>query len=107
MKRRIALLLIFFLSVNAFADKKKNIEHAAELDEKSRLEFDYSFMEGVRCKITGNLQESLKWFDNCLKILPSSPVVKYELAGLLSLNDDFNTALQLAREAVAGNPENI
>ena len=60
MKRRIALLLIFFLSVNAFADKKKNIEHAAELDEKSRLEFDYSFMEGVRCKITGNLQESLK-----------------------------------------------
>lgn len=107
MKKRLALIFIFFFVMNAFADKKKKIETVQELDEKSRLEFDYSFMEGVRNKITGNYQEALGWFDNCLKILPSSPVAKFEIAGILMTNEDFNGALQLAREAVAGNTENM
>lgn len=107
MKKWVALMFVFFFAVNAFADKKKKIENVQELDEKSRLEFDYSFMEGVRSKITGNFQEALGWFDNCLKILPTSPVAKYEIAGLLTVNEDYNGALQLAREAVGGNPENM
>lgn len=107
MKKWIALIFILFFVVNAFADKKEKVETVQELDEKSRLEFDFSFMEGVRSKITGNPQEALGWFDNCLKIFPSSPVVKYEIAGLLSANEDFSGALQLAREAVAGNPDNM
>lgn len=107
MKRGFALLFVFFLVINAFADKKKKVEHVQELDEKSRLEFDYSFMEGVRSKITGNFEDALGWFDNCLKILPSSPVAKYEIAGMLAANNDLNGALQLTREAVAGNPDNM
>lgn len=107
MKKWVALVFIFFLVVNTFADKKEKIESVQELDEKSRLEFDYSFMEGVKSKITGNFQEALGWFDNCLKILPSSPVTKYEIAGLLAANEDFNGALQLIREAVEGNPDNM
>lgn len=107
MKKWIALVFVFFLSVNLFADKKKKVENVQELDEKSRLEFDYSFIEGVKSRITGNYQEALGWFDNCLKILPSSPVAKYEIASILTANEDFNGALQLAREAVAGNPDNM
>lgn len=107
MKKGLALIFIFFCVINAFADKKKKVETVQELDEKSRLEFDYSFMEGVRNKITGNYQEALGWFDNCLKIWPSSPVAKFEIAGLLTANNDLNGALQLAREAVAGNPDNM
>lgn len=107
MKKRIAFIFVFFLATSVFADKKEKVETVRELDEKSRLEFDYSFMEGVRSKITGNYQEALGWFDNCLKILPSSPVAKFEIAGILTANNDFNGALQLAREAVAGNGENI
>lgn len=107
MKKGFALIFVFFLVINVFADKKKKVETLQELDEKSKLEFDYSFMEGVRSKITGNYQEALGWFDNCLKILPSSPVAKFEIAGILTANDDFNGALQLAREAVSGNSDNI
>ena len=103
MKKGFALIFIFFFVTSAFADKKKKIETIQELDEKSRLEFDYSFMEGVRNKITGNYQEALGWFDNCLKILPSSPVAKFEIAGILTASNDFNGALQLIREALAGN----
>ena len=107
MVRWIAFMLCFLFILPAFADKKKKTENIQELDEKTRLEFDYSFMEGVRSKITGDYQAAIGWFDNCLKILPSSSVAKYEIAGILTAGEDYNGALQLAREAVAGNPDNM
>lgn len=107
MAKGFLIFLLSFLSVVAFADQKKKIENVKELDEKSWLEFDFSFMEGVRSKITGDYQSAIGWFDNCLKIYPGSPVVKYEIAGILLANEDYNGALQLAREAVAGNPDNL
>lgn len=108
MKKWILLLLAVFICTAGFADrKKKNPAPEQVLSEARQLEFDYSYMEGVRYKITGNFQEALKWFDNCLKILPDSPAVKYEIAGLLSIGNDFNNALKLAREAVSGNPGNM
>ena len=107
MIKPVILLFAVLFSISVFADEKKKTEGYDNLDEKSRLEFDYSFMEGVRSKITGDLQAALGWFDNCLKIYPESPVVKFELANLLYVNEDYNGALQLAREAVAGNSDNI
>ena len=56
MVRWIAFMLCFLFILPAFADKKKKTENIQELDEKTRLEFDYSFMEGVRSKITGDYQ---------------------------------------------------
>lgn len=107
MKKYWIVLLIFLTISEAFADKKKAVETPRELSEKDRLEFDFSFMEGVRCKITGNLQEAIGWFDNCLKIYPQSAVAKYELAGILLSGEDFDGALHLARAAVAENGDNM
>lgn len=107
MRKLIILLSVIFLSVTGFADEKKQVDGYQSLDEKSRLEFDYSFMEGVRSKITGDIQAAMGWFDNCLKIYPGSPVVKYELGNILYTNEDYNGALQLAREAVSGNQDNM
>lgn len=107
MKRSFVLIVILFFALSGFSSEKKRVEERKELDEKSRLEFDYSFMEGVRCKITGDFHGAMGWYDNCLKIDPESPVVKYEIANLLSGAEDYNGALQLAREAVAGNPANL
>lgn len=107
MRKVVLSVLLFFSVVSVFADGKKKAQNVQELDEKSQLEFDYSFMEGVRCKITGDFQAAIGWYDNCLKINPESPVVKYEIASILMANQDYNGALQLAREAVAGNPGNM
>lgn len=107
MRKVILLTLLTFFAVNLFADQKKKTENTQELDEKSRLEFDYSFIEAIKNKITGDYQAAIGWFDNCLKINPESSVVKYEIAGILVANEDYNGALQLAREAVIGNPSNI
>ncbi len=106
---RVFFVFIFILTgwVNGFADDRKKIVGYGELDEKTKLEFDYSFLEGIRSKITGDYQSALGWFDNCLKIYPGSSVVKYEIANLLLLNKDYNGALLLAREAVAGNSGNL
>ncbi|WP_251621277.1 tetratricopeptide repeat protein [Odoribacter lunatus] len=101
------MITVLFFAINGFAGEKKKETVKKELDEKSKLEFDYSFMEGVRSKITGDFQGAMGWYDNCLKIDPESPVVKYEIANLLLGTDDYNGALQLAREAVAGNPSNL
>lgn len=107
MKRSFILAAVLFFAVSVFASEKKKEEVRKELDDKSKLEFDYSFMEGVRCKVMGDFQGAMGWYDNCLKIDPESPVVKYEIAGLLLSTEDYNGALQLAREAVAGNPANL
>lgn len=107
MRKVVLSILLFFSVVSVFADGKKKAQNVQELDEKSQLEFDYSFMEGVRCKITGDFQAAIGWYDNCLKINPESAVVKYEIASILMANQDYNGALQLAREAVAGNPGNM
>ena len=107
MRKVILSVLLAFLVISVFADGKKKVENVQELDEKSQLEFDYSFMEGVRCKITGDFQAAIGWYYNCFKIYPESPVVKYEIASILMANQDYNGALQLAREAVAVNPGNM
>lgn len=107
MRKVVLSVLLFFSVVSVFADGKKKAQNVQGLDEKSQLEFDYSFMEGVRCKITGDFQAAIGWYDNCLKINPESAVVKYEIASILMANQDYNGALQLAREAVAGNPGNM
>ena len=41
MVRWIAFILFFLFILPAFADKKKKTENIQELDEKTRLEFDY------------------------------------------------------------------
>lgn len=108
MKKIGLIVFLFFWVGYVWADGKKRVGDAYEnLDEKLKLEFDYSFMEGIKSKIIGDLQKALGWYDNCLKICPESPAVKYEIAGILLLNEDYNGALQLTREAVAGNPGNL
>lgn len=107
MKRWIVLFFAFFLAINAFGDEKKKIDGYESLDEKSKMDFDYSFMEGVKYKITGDFQQAVAYFDRCLQIYPGSPVVKYELGNLLMMSEDYNGALQLAREAVTANPSNM
>ncbi len=101
------LVLLLFLPSVLLADKKEKVEKTYDtLDESTRLEFDFSFIEGVRNKITGDYKSAISWFDNCLKIC-FSPAVKYEIAGILAVSEDYNGALRFAREAVVGNPNNI
>lgn len=104
--KNLLLLFLLFFSLTAFADSKKKAVTYDDLDEKSRLEFDYSFMEAVRHKITGDLNTALRWFDSCLNYY-QSPAVQYEIANILLIKEDLNSALHFARQSVEGDPANI
>ena len=107
MKRIFALLFINLFVFYGYAYEKKKVNIAQELNEKSKLEFEYSFIEGMRYKLIGDYKNAINWFNNCLKILPSSPVVKFEIANILLANNNLDGSLSAARAAVDNNPTNI
>lgn len=103
--RLLFIFLLLLCSVQVFADKKKVVEPV--LEGEAKLQFDYAFMEGVRCKILGDLKSAIACFDQCMKIYNRSAVVRYELSSILVLGNDYNLPLQLMREAVELEPTNI
>lgn len=88
-----------------FADKKKVVEPT--LEGEAKVQFDYAFMEGVRCKVLGDLKSAIAYFDQCMKIYNKSAAVRYELSSILVLGEDYTLPLQLMREAVELEPTNI
>ena len=108
MTKRGRLLFVFLLllcTTQLFADKKKAVEPT--LEGEAKVQFDYAFMEGVRCKILGDLKSAIACFDQCMKIYNRSAAVRYELSSILALGDDYTLPLQLMREAVELEPTNI
>lgn len=103
-KRLVLSVLLFLFAFNSFADKKET-EHI--LTEDQETQFNYVFMEGVRCKILGDLKSAITYFDQCMKLYKGSAAVRYELASILALGDDLTLPLQLMREAVKLEPDNI
>ena len=104
-KRLLASVLLFLFAFDAFADKKETVEQ--NMPDDQELQFNYVFMEGVRCKILGDLKSAIACFDQCMKLNKGSAAVRYELASILALGDDLTLPLQLMREAVELDTENI
>jgi len=103
--RLLFVILLLLCSVQVFADKKKAVE--STLEGEAKVEFDYAFMEGLRCKILGDLKSAIAYFDQCMKIYNKSAAVRYELSSILVLGNDYNLPLQLMREAVELEPTNV
>ena len=94
MTKRGRLLFVFLLllcTTQLFADKKKAVEPT--LEGEAKVQFDYAFMEGVRCKILGDLKSAIACFDQCMKIYNRSAAVRYELSSILALGDDYTLSL--------------
>ncbi|MCZ4693635.1 hypothetical protein DWB61_00365 [Ancylomarina euxinus] len=85
-------------------DKKQS---KVELTEQKRLEFDYAFHEGEKALVLGEYEKAISWFATCLKLDKTSAVVRYELANIYISQENFNSALELARGAVALQPKNM
>ena len=99
MAKSLFVWLLLFLSVShVWADKKEGEKRT--LSEQENSEFNYVFMEGIRCKILGDFKSAITYFDQCMKLDKGSAAVRYELASILALGDDLTLPLQLMREAV-------
>jgi tetratricopeptide (TPR) repeat protein len=72
----------------------------------NQSQFQYLFVEGLKQKMLGNLQEAVKYFSGCLELDPNSSASMYELANIHVENNDFTSASLLLEKAISINPEN-
>lgn len=89
------------------AGKKQREKKEVKLTEQQKLEFDFAFTEANKAVLLGELQKGISLYATCLKIDPSSAVVRYELANIYLSQENYNSALELARSAVALQPRNL
>ena len=104
------LVGVLMLSSSVVLGQKKGKgkqKNRVELTEQKRLEFDYAFHEGEKALVLGEYEKSISWFATCLKLDKTSAVVRYELANIYISKENFNSALELARGAVALQPKNM
>ncbi|WP_321319712.1 tetratricopeptide repeat protein [Labilibaculum sp.] len=87
--------------------KKEIVQKEVKLTEAQKLEFDFAFTEATKAVLLQELDKGLSLYATCLKIDPSSAVVRYELANIYMSQEDFGSALELSRAAVSLQPLNI
>lgn len=76
------------------------------LTEENKMQFEYFYVEGLKQKVTGNLDAARQFFNSCLEIDPNSASVMYELANIDVQKGDFNGAKLRLEKAIQINPEN-
>ena len=97
-------------SVEKTVRKKGNTEvkvQPVKLSDEEQRKFEYFFFEGIREKMKGNIQKSLMYYNECLKLDPTSAVTMYEMANIYYNVKDMVKAQGLLERAVTINTENI
>ena len=113
MKRQIIVYIVvgaLALSSSVALGQKKGKDKRktkTELTEEKRLEFDFAFHEGEKALVLGEYEKAISWFVTCIKLDNTSAVARYELANIYIGKENLNSALALAREAVALQPKNM
>lgn len=107
------VLLAVLLSSCSSAQKQVNstpevIEKKKEttLSEDQQNEFEYLFIEGLKQKKLGDIQQAISIFSRCLEIDPNSSVAMFEMANIHYGNKDLTSASLLLEKAISINPDN-
>ena len=74
--------------------------------EMKQKEFELLFVEALKHKMLGNVQETIQLLSRCLEIDPNSAAAMYELANVYSANNNLTRASLLLEKAVSVNPDN-
>jgi len=74
--------------------------------EMKQMEFELLFVEALKHKMLGNVQETVQLLSRCLEIDPNSAAAMYELANVYSANNNLTRASLLLEKAVSINPDN-
>ena len=106
--RWISLILILFASGSIFADRqKKSVETVRELSEEKTSGVRLFLYGGGEVQDSGEFSGGVGMVRQLFEVVAFQSGGQYEVAALLLAAKDYNGALELTREAVAGNPENV
>jgi tetratricopeptide (TPR) repeat protein len=87
-------------------DSGNESEQVDPLVQEEQNRFQYFFVEGLKQKMLGNLQEAIRLFSGCLELDPNSAAVMYELALIHASNNDLTSATLLLEKAISLNEQN-
>ncbi len=76
------------------------------LTEDQRQQFQYLFIEGIKQRTIGNIDEAIKIFSRCLEMDPLSSTSLYEIANIHLVRGDYQSAMMILEKAVSLNPKN-
>ena len=72
MSMRYFILLFGFLSLFAQSFSQEEVK-LKELQETKQMKYDFTFSEGIKLKMLGNLVEAGKHFTKCTELMPQKP----------------------------------
>lgn len=110
MIRTLRNIFIIIFSILAVACTEKNLPARTSAEKKINIDtvaFDRFYVEGLKQKLMGNAGEALKYFEQCLKINPSSDAAYYQMAQVIAGTGDMNNAKRYALKAVENDSKNI
>ncbi len=84
-------------------DESKDI---SLLTEDQKQQFQYLFIEGIKQRTIGNVDEAIKIFSRCLEMDPSSSAALYEIANIHLVRGDYQSAMMMLEKAVSLDAKN-
>jgi len=102
----IAVVLITGCSTKKIITKAKGNSEIEEI-KKRNTEYKYYFVEGVKQKMLGNLEQAVGYFEKALTLNTKSSAACYELSGIYTLTGKYNNAIDYAQRAEQIDEENI
>ena len=105
MKYRLHILTFafLFLCLNSFAGGGKKVK---KLTEEEKIKLDFTYVDAARAKITGNLEEAISKYLECLKIDPKNDAAMFEIAQIYLNQKKMEESLSFAKQAADLNPAN-
>lgn len=82
------------------------IQSRSLLTEDQKQQFQYLFIEGIKQRTIGNVDEAIKIFSRCLEMDPVSSAALYEIANIHLVRSDFQSAMMMLEKAVSLDPQN-
>ena len=110
--QKVYLLLFSLVFLVACQSKNKfqvvNYKPVAtvQLSDENQRKFDFFFYEANKEKLLGNVEKSVSYYIECLRIDSTSSVSLYELSNFYSSSKQTTKAIELLQRAVRFNPLN-
>jgi tetratricopeptide (TPR) repeat protein len=70
-------------------------------------EFNYTYVEAIRQKLLGNYGDALKYFEQCIRLVPGSDASYFQMAQIISESGDLKHAKEYALKAFSLDNKNL
>ena len=84
----------------------QSVSNNSAVDSDKQKEFQYLYVEGVKQRTIGNIDEAVKIFSQCLEMDPNSAAAMYEIANIHVSKGDYQSSMMMLEKAVSINPDN-